>query len=132
MNVMPHGRTRLFSIIPTTPSTTEHLAQMYQAVLILLNNMIPEYIIDLVVAVGYKRHGYYFDKHGDLEYITETDVLNPLFWQALGNELDRKFEESQRPNFISFEKWDWKANAYHFFGLLMSDGDTASFWVNLK
>lgn len=58
-------------------------------------------------------------------------VLDPLFWQALGKALEERFEKSQAPSFVSFDKWDWTYYAHQYFDLIMTEQSTDEFWKSL-
>lgn len=115
--------------------------------------MIPENIIKLVESSGYwpKIRSEYEKYKLELptaretiayqelmgKYIYLNAINDPLFWQALGKakgwEMEDVYElyNPQGP-IRAFKMTEWRHKALNFFDLLMTNGDTAAYWDNLK
>lgn len=68
--------------------------------------------------------------NGEHEFTWQTLALDPSFWQSLGKVLGWK-EIGGKPSGSYFENYTWLGHAHRFYDLILTGGDTDSFWQDL-
>ncbi len=71
------------------------------------NKLLPTMTVEKDPFVGEFMTAMYWNK------MFPTIALDPEAWRAVGRYKDERFERSQHPNFVSFDKWPWEEFMMH-------------------
>lgn len=94
--------------------------------------MIPKEAIEKAIEGGWNTRGFDSNEWGGvIMHDAACEItLDPLFWQSLGNALDKELaaKYAAQGTYISFTKWDWRKYASTFCDFIFEGRETQVFW----